>query len=60
MPEEPQQRWNAYRKSKEDFRFSLFLVSSFDTEFDFLYIYIYIYLLKTESLDNAILAFWLA
>ena len=25
----------------------------------FLY-YIYIYLLKTESLDNAILAFWLA
>ena len=25
-----------------------------------IYIYIYIYLLKTESLDNAILAFWLA
>ena len=33
-----------FAKKKEDFRFSLFLVSSFDTEVYFLYIYIYIYI----------------
>ena len=37
------------RKSKEDFRFSLFLVSSFDTKVYFLYIYIYIYIAIGEA-----------